>query len=322
MSAFSVMLATAACGTQFLASENFVRVLLMAVSIQAGGNCTDTYFDFHRGVDNKNSGERTLVDGVIPVQHMLFMSNFFFVTSAISAWPFLRPASECATSELCYPLRFLFGMGITLAYAYTASPFSLKYRAVGGLVLYFCFGPLLMQLTSLVHTGSTHDLFYIYSVPAGSLVWAVYHANDTRDINNDQQAGVTTLAVLLGYRTSAQFYRFLVTTAFVATFGLGVFFHWGCFLGFLTTPYVQNLMLLSVRGRDAEIPAQTQKVMVMLSALLAAGIMISPNESFPQLTLRYKFDKAAEAMLNSLPAHVSDWLIKCGAALLGYFGIH
>jgi len=322
MSALSVMVATAACGQHFFASENFVRVLLMGICMQAGGNCTNTYFDYHRGVDTKNSGEKTLVDGVIPPKHMLFMSNLFYVLSAVAAWPFLQPTSECSDSDLCYYVRILFGVGISLAYAYTASPFSLKYRALGGLALFVCFGPLLMQLTSLILLGNVHHVFYIYSVPVGSLVWATYLANDARDINSDEQAGVTTLPIWMGYQNAGGLFRFLVITAFVATFTLGTFFHWGCFLGFLVTPDVQNLMLLSMRGKDAEIPALTHKVMVKLSTLLVVGILISPNENFPMLTQRYKLDKAAEVFLNSLPPPVLNFLNKWGTIGLGYFGIH
>lgn len=322
ISAMSVVVATAGCGQQFFASDSFVRVLLMGMCMQAGGNCTNTYFDFHKGVDNKNSGEKTLVDAVMPPMHMLLMSNVFYVLGAMAAWPYLQPLESCNSDGSCYLVRILFGLGVVLAYAYSASPFSLKYRALGNVVVYACFGPLLMQLTSLILTGNAHDIFYIYSIPIGSLACAMYHANDSRDINSDTQAGVTTLASLVGYNVSSHIFTFLVITAFVAIFMLGTFFHAACMLGFLATPMVQNLLLLSQRGKLDDLPAEVQKVLLLVGALLATGILLSPNESFIQLTIRLEMAKVAEQLLFMLPPEVQAALIKYGEIGLGYFGIH
>jgi 1,4-dihydroxy-2-naphthoate octaprenyltransferase len=321
-SAMAVVIATAACGQKFFASDSFVRVLLLGMCMQAGGNCTNTYFDFHRGVDNKNSGEKTLVDAVIPPMHILLMSNVFYVLSALAAWPYLQPLASCSSDEPCYHVRILFGLGVALAYAYSASPFSLKYRALGGVVVYACFGPLLMQLTSIILTGSVRDVFYIYSIPTGSLAWAMYHANDSRDINSDTQAGVTTLASLVGYNISSHIFTFLVITAFVASFMLGTFFHAGCLLVFLATPIVQNLLLLSQQGKLEKLPEEVQKVLLLVGSLLAVGIVLSPNESFVQLTIRLEMAKIAEQFLNMLPPGVQTALTKYGGIGLGYFGIH
>lgn len=294
----------------------------MGMCMQAGGNCSNTHFDFVNGVDNKNSGEKTLVDAVIPPDHMLYMAAVFYVLAALAAWPYLQPLEPCSSGESCYNVRMLVGLCFALAHAYSASPFSFKYRALGGVVIYACFGPLLMQLTSLILTGKTHDIFLIYSIPIGSLAWAIYHANDTRDIKSDTEAGVTTLASLVGFNISSHIFAFLLVTVYVSSLMIGLFFHAGCLFVFLTTPFMQNLLLRLRRGKLDNLPAEVHNFLLLVGTLLIGGILQSRDESFVQVTLRWNLDKVAHQFLLLLPQEVHDGLIHSGGIMLAKFGIH
>ena len=50
-------------GDQKVVLSDVLRVLFIIISVHAGANLTNTYYDFVNGVDNlKTSGDRTLVD--------------------------------------------------------------------------------------------------------------------------------------------------------------------------------------------------------------------------------------------------------------------
>lgn len=50
-------------GGQKVVLQDVLRVLFIIISVHAGANLTNTYYDFVNGVDNeKTSGDRALVD--------------------------------------------------------------------------------------------------------------------------------------------------------------------------------------------------------------------------------------------------------------------
>ena len=65
-----------------------------------------------------------------------------------------------------------------------------------------------MQCTSILLTGKTDDILYIYSIPIGLLTEGILHANNARDIKADTKIGAYTLASLIGIEYSYIFYIF------------------------------------------------------------------------------------------------------------------
>lgn len=66
--------------------------------------------------------------------------------------PRLNPNSRhpLHPNSLCGPLLGVYAAGALLSFLYTAWPFQLKCRALGDVVVYLCFGPLLFQFTALL----------------------------------------------------------------------------------------------------------------------------------------------------------------------------
>jgi 1,4-dihydroxy-2-naphthoate octaprenyltransferase len=93
-------------------------------------------------------------------------------------------------------LLTIFSSGILLAFFYTADPIGLKYHALGDITIFLCFGPLLMECTSLLLTGSLYAPLLIYSFPIGLLTEAILHANNARDIKADAAAGGKILSAI------------------------------------------------------------------------------------------------------------------------------
>ena len=105
----------------------FLQAITMGVSIQAAANLTNTYYDFIRGFDNKESaaegtGEKTLVEKKISINGLLFLMIFLYSLGTVAISPLLMK---------CWPSLLTFSTGIALAFFYTATPVGLKYMALG-----------------------------------------------------------------------------------------------------------------------------------------------------------------------------------------------
>ena len=168
---------------QSLLSLAFLRVLSMGIFIQAGANLSNTYYDYINGVDSKENigGDNTLVENRLSVKTMVTLSAICYFLGVLSVFTDIINNTQ---------LLWIFVSGILLAFFYTATPVGLKYQAMGDLTIFICFGPLLMQGTSLVLTGEMNTLLHVYSVPIGLITENILHANNVRDIKVDREAGM------------------------------------------------------------------------------------------------------------------------------------
>ena len=147
----------------------------MGTSIQIGANLNNTYFDYVNGVDNKDThcGEKTLVDKKVSVAGLVLMTVIFYIIGILAALPIL-------VTYQGIELIAIFSVGFVLSVFYTANPVGLKYRALGDITIFLCFGPLLMQFTSILLTGALNSKLNIYALPLGCIIECILHANNAR----------------------------------------------------------------------------------------------------------------------------------------------
>jgi len=265
--AIPVLVTTAVNGSS-LSSLQFLRCVVMAISIQAGANLTNTYFDFINAVDTKLGGERTLVDQKVSSTGVLILSALCYVVGISTVVPVLLERSN-------EQLGLIFAAGVLLAFFYTANPVGLKYRALGDVTIFVCFGPLLMQCTSILLTGTTRQDLYLYSVPIGCLTEAILHANNSRDIEADARAGATTLATLLGARWSYVVYAGLLFGSYASVLFISYLYHWGCAAALLTLPLSFDLLKRYTDRKMADLPEETAKMHLPFGILLWLGVLFS-----------------------------------------------
>lgn len=83
---------------------------------------------------------------------------------------------------------------------------------LGELVIFLCFGPLLMLGASVLLVGPLTpwvDISFL-SLPIGLVTVAILHANNTRDIEADLAAGAFTLPQRVSFRSNLRAYRALL----------------------------------------------------------------------------------------------------------------
>ncbi|MDE6715440.1 MAG: prenyltransferase, partial [Muribaculaceae bacterium] len=101
------------------------------------------------------------------------------------------------------------GVLFTLLYPY------MKYRALGDLVIAINYAWLPVWGVSFVTIGTIDYSVLIPAIPVGMITIAILHANNTRDVFNDANASISTLAMQLGHSMAAKLYAFWVLAPFV-----------------------------------------------------------------------------------------------------------
>lgn len=190
----------------YLSSYNLIQWNLRAVVLAAlvltgmlilhtAGNLLSDYFDYKKGVDNENafSVPNLVFHKFEPKEYFVAGSIFALAGSALG----ILISLICGWEIL---LIGIVGVALTLLYSL------LKFNALGDLDIFLNFSILPILGTSYVMTGGFVWSAAILALPLGAITVSVLHANNTRDMMSDKEAGIKTFAMLLGIKASARLY--------------------------------------------------------------------------------------------------------------------
>jgi len=194
----------------------FVLILIAVLLLQISAHLINDYYDYLRGIDTNNSlGPGGLIQqGIIKPVRVLAVGLIALGLGALLG-TFVAVSGGW--------LVILFGLiGVLAAYFFSGIPKGLSSLALGELVCFFIFGPLITISSYMVQTGHLDRIVYIYSISLGLLATAFIHLNNMRDTESDALAGKLTLASLLGLRLSRTLYVILVVGAYAPIVALGL----------------------------------------------------------------------------------------------------
>ena len=194
----------------------FVITLVAVLLLQIGANLVNDYYDYLNGIDFSNSlGPGGLIQqGLVKPARVLSFGLAALVSGALLG-------VYVAVSGGW--LLVVFGLlGLLAAYFYSGPRRGLSSRALGELVSFCIFGPLLTLGAYMVQTGYLDRLVFIYSISLGLLATAFIHINNMRDAESDAQAGKDTLASILGFRMSRALYLIVVLGAYAPIVALAL----------------------------------------------------------------------------------------------------
>jgi 1,4-dihydroxy-2-naphthoate octaprenyltransferase len=259
---------------------HFIAALLAVVALQVGANLVNDYYDYIKGIDISNPlGPGGLIQqGLIRPTGVL---NFGLILLALGS---LIGAVVAISGGL---FVYLFGLiGLLCAYFYSATSRALSSLALGELVSFCVFGPLLTLGAYMVQTGGFANRaafisVLIYSLPLGLLATAVVHVNDMRDVESDVQARKRTLASLQGLRLSRTEYLLLVLGAYAIIVALGL--PHGAPHLVLITLWTLPILVVALTGvMRADMPAtlhlvmrETLKLLTYFALLLIAALILT-----------------------------------------------
>lgn len=197
--------------------KNGVLALVGIIIFHASGNAWSDYFDFERGVDRADTfGVKTLTSGqFMPLEIRNLAIGLMVPAVAIGLWLVVRTGLPLLWVGVC-------GAICSLLYPW------LKYRAFGDFVIFVAYAILPTLGISYITVGKFLPDLLLIIVPVGLITVAILHANNTRDIETDVRAKISTLAMKLGKKTDILLYIFEVISR---SCGLWAVWCWAIFRG-------------------------------------------------------------------------------------------
>lgn len=250
---------------------NGLLALVSMIFFQASGNAWSDYFDFEKGVDRADTfGIKTLTSGQFMPREIRNLGLGLLVPAVgLGLWLMMRTGLPLLWIGLC-------GVACSLFYPW------LKYRAFGDAVIFVDYGILPTLGTCYVALGVFLPDVLLIMIPVGLITVAILHANNTRDVKTDARAGIATLAMKAGMKTSIFLYLFevLFPHIWVAACVLLGYFPWWSLLVLITLPpavaNVRAMLRLPAEGIDAisNLDEKTAKYQLMFSLLLTISFLI------------------------------------------------
>lgn len=251
------------------------------ISLHAGTNMINDYFDFRSGDDARNQartpfngGSPFLVNGMLRSRSVLIAAlAAFAIGGAIGLY-------------LAWTINWwILPLGITgglLGFLYVAPKVNLAGRGVGEIAVGLGFGPLMVMGTYLVLTGEVSWVSFLAGLPIGFLITLVLYINQFPDMEADASVGKNHWVVRLGRKRASKGYPMILAITYLFVVA-AVIFNWIpplSLLFFLTIPLALKASKIVLANADRVrelIPAQAITIQMHLlgGILLAAGIAFS-----------------------------------------------
>ncbi len=255
----------------------FPLVAICSLLFHAGTNVVSEYYDFKSGVDRPHTygSSKVLVEGLLKPKEVLTGGVLLFATGFALGliFVFFRGA----------PIFWLGVLGLLGGFFYTGKPVGYKYIALGDLLVFALMGPLMVIGSYMVLTGDYSSKVLFVSLPIGFLVTAILHSNNLRDIVHDTEAGISTLANLMGIGAARVGYFLLIGAAYISVLimvATGVIGLWALLVFLSVPPAIKNIRSIHGANLDnvgaiAMIDIQTAQHHFLFGILLTVGIAIS-----------------------------------------------
>ena len=178
----------------------FFLLLASVISLHAGANLLNDYFDMARGLDRQVYP----VSGAL-VRGWLGASQVWHVALVLLGVGLLLAILVVTLSG--WGLVAVALLGGLLAVSYTRKGLCLKYLGLGDPAILVAFGVLPVLAGWWVQAGDMSWVAIWWSVPSGLLAVGILHANNWRDRHSDAAHGCRTLAVRLGAAGSRLYWQ-------------------------------------------------------------------------------------------------------------------
>jgi 1,4-dihydroxy-2-naphthoate octaprenyltransferase len=250
-----------------------ILALFGAVIFHMAGNLLGDYHDYMSGVDTKEKTgpRRLIVEGIFKPKTVLYYGyTVLFIGILLGTYLLLNTG---------FPLLFIGIVGIIGSLFY----YEFKYVAMGDLVIFICYGLSIALGVAYVMTGEVLWKILLVSTPVGLLVVAILHANNTRDMLQDKDAGIHTQAMKMGLEGSQIAYQTLLLVAYllIAIMVMIQMLDSWVFLVLLSFPLaIKNLKLMKRATMDdlgiiRFLDTHTAQLVLIFSLLMVTGNLIA-----------------------------------------------
>ena len=246
--------------------------LVNVVVFHAAGNTWSDYFDYKKKVDADDTfGAKTLTTGMFEPKEIRNLALGLTAVAvagglalmALTGWPLIWIGLGGLLCTLLYPV--------------------LKYNALGDVVILLAYAFFPALGTSFVVAGGVITSTLIVALPLGLITDGILHSNNTRDMETDARAGIKTMAMSLGRKSSALLYGFemLFPFVWVGVCSIAGFMPIATVIAFMALPVAiacAQTMRNSVEGglrMIADLDVRTANLQLIFSLLLTIAFTVS-----------------------------------------------
>lgn len=246
--------------------------LLGMILFHCTGNTWSDYFDYKKKVDAEDTfGAKTLTTGMFQPHEIRNLAMGLLVVSVICGLGLM------AVTGL--PLLWIGLAGVVCTLLYPV----LKFNALGDLDIIMAFAFLPTLGTSYAVTGVIEWDVLLVALPIGLITDGILHSNNTRDMMTDRRAGITTMAMGMGYGWSSVLFGFemIFPYIWVAVLSMAGFFPVITFIIFLTLPVAignaKTMFKSSKSGIEiiSDLDVKTANLQLMFSVLFTVSLVVS-----------------------------------------------
>ncbi len=245
---------------------DFILIFIAGLAIHLGANVLNTYYDYKNGIDDENADDIGIVKGFIEPERA-FKVGLFLIIFAILIGVFI---------VLKYSLWQLLPVaiiGIFLAVFYTANPISLKYKALGEVVIFLCFGPLIVSGSVMIMAKRFIAESIWLSIPSALLIVNILLANNMRDDLTDSKRGIKTIVDIFGIEASKKIYIFLIFFSYIsALFIIG--FSFSNIILLPSVIFIYDLMKLATKNEFTLLVRKTAQFVLIFGILFSIAIYL------------------------------------------------
>lgn len=187
----------------------FLLALTGMVILHSAANLLSDVHDFNKGLDREPTPvSGGVVRGYISTRQARSVSILLFLTGTIIGFILTW------FSGIWLLVIGIGGLFVGVFYT-TEKRMALKYNGLGDFAVFLNFGILGSLGSWYVQAQTLSWIPVVWTIPMATLVIAILHANNWRDIQSDKKGDIRTVASTLGDRNSMLYYGFLIFGPFV-----------------------------------------------------------------------------------------------------------
>lgn len=218
---------------------NLVLMLVASLLIQAATNMFNEYYDYRRGLDDRESVgiAGVIVEGSVTARTVLAGALGCFAVAL-----FLGLILVVRTG---WPVLAVGLLSAFLAFVYSGGPKPIAYTAFGELEVFIAMGLIQVGLSYYIHTLTLTGRALWASLPVGCLVAAILLGNNIRDRRGDAERGRATFVIVFGRPAALGFLAALLLGAYLTAI-VGVLaglLPWPALLVIVTAPVARKVWL-------------------------------------------------------------------------------
>jgi len=246
----------------------FVLALLVAVALQVGVNYANDYSDGVRGTDEVRVGPARLTGSGAVDAHLVKRAAFISFGVALGAG-----ALVIVLSGLWW-YALVGAFAVVAAWLYTGGPKPYGYAGLGEVVVFVFFGLVATTGTAAIMIGEIPAESWLTGSAAGFFAAAVLLVNNIRDVEQDTQAGKTTLAVRVGRKPAIGILIAFLFMPYLILAALSLFFFFAP-LVFITSALTGVIIVIVVVAKTPRELITALGLMTMNALLYAMGLALA-----------------------------------------------